>query len=82
MTSSVPDASQDRVTIDDIKRRAEAVKTSAITEAKEAVDAVVAVDTRRTAAIVVGVVVAAACLAYFLGTRSGRAAMAAEIFDQ
>lgn len=71
----------ERVTLDDIKRRAEAVKASAITEAKEAVDTVVASDARRTLAIVAGVVVLAAGIAYFLGTRSGRAALAEEFFE-
>lgn len=71
----------ERVTLDDIKRRAEAVKTRAVTEAKDVVDTVVATDARRTLAIVAGVVILAAGIAYFLGTRNGRAAIAEEFFE-
>ena len=78
--SQLPDAG--RVSLDDIKRRAEAVRSRAVVEAKDAVDTVFAADARRTFAMVAGVVVLAACAAYFLGSRSGRAAMAEEFFDR
>jgi hypothetical protein len=65
------------ISIDDIRSRAEAVKTKAVSEAKGAVDAVVGEENGRTLLMIAGVVVVAASLAFFLGARSGRA-MAAE----
>lgn len=71
-----------RVTIDDLRHRAESVKSLAVTEAKDAVGTVIGKDERRTLMIVAGVVVVAASIAFFLGSRSGRAAMADQIFSE
>jgi len=66
----------ERITIDDLKHRAESVKSKAISEAKGAVDVVVGQEATRTLLIVAGIVVVAASLAFFLGSRAGRDAMA------
>lgn len=68
-------APEPRVTIDDLKHRVEHLKTQAVTEAKSTADVVLRQEATRTLMIAVGVVVVAASLAYFLGTRSGRAAI-------
>lgn len=69
----------ERVTLDDIKHRAEAVKDLAVSDAKEAVGRVISDDATRTLLIVAGVVVAVASVAYLLGSRSGRNALLDEI---
>jgi len=63
---------EDRITIDDVKHRAEAVRDLAVSEAKETAR-VIAHD-QLTKTIVVGVVavVALTSLAYYLGTRRYR----------
>lgn len=69
----------DRITLDDIKHRAETVKDLAVSDAKEAVGRIISDDATRTLLIVAGVVVAAASIAYLIGTRSGRRAFLAEL---
>jgi hypothetical protein len=76
------DAIQERITIDDIRHRAENVKSKAITEAKETVDEVIGENGARTLVIVAGLVLIAASLAYFLGTRSGRVGLAEELLGE
>ena len=66
-----------RVTMDDLRHQAESVKSKALAEAKSAVDAVVSPDEKRMLIMVAGLVLVAASLAFFLGSRSGRA-MAAD----
>lgn len=61
----------ERVTIDDLRHRAEAVKSKAVAEAKGAVDVVVG-DQKRTLMIIAGVVIVAAGIAYYLGAQAGR----------
>lgn len=61
-----------RITIDDLRHRAEDVRNKAVAEAKGAARAVVGDSATRTLVIVAGVVVVAASFAYFLGTRSRR----------
>ncbi|HET6352063.1 MAG TPA: hypothetical protein VFG89_08045 [Coriobacteriia bacterium] len=68
-------AAEPRVTVDDLRHRAENFKTQAMEEAKSAANAVVAQEATKTILVVAGVVIVAASLAYFLGTRRGRAAI-------
>lgn len=63
----------ERVSLDDIRHRAESVKSKAVSEAKGAVDTVVGEDGKRALLIVAGLVLVAASVAYYLGTRAGRA---------
>lgn len=72
MTPDKDVAAAPRVTIDDLRHRAERVKSTAIAEAKGAVDTVFADDAKRAAMIVIGVALVAASLAYYLGTRAVR----------
>ncbi len=74
-------AIEPRVTLDDLRHRAEAVKTKAVVDARDAVDAVFTAEAKRTMMIAAGVVLVAASMAYFLGTRAGRAALARELPD-
>jgi hypothetical protein len=66
----------ERVTLDDIRHRAEAVKRQAVSEARKTVDDAIGPDNVRTLVIVAGLVLVAASLAFYLGSRSGKAAMA------
>ncbi|HSK46997.1 MAG TPA: hypothetical protein VLA05_03215 [Coriobacteriia bacterium] len=65
-----------RVTLDDLRHQAEAVKSKALAEAKSSVDAVIGPDEKRTLIMVAGLVLVAASLAFFLGSRSGRTMVA------
>lgn len=60
------------ITLEQIKHRAEGIKDLAVVETKEAVGRVFQEDATKTFLIVAGVVVVAASLAYFLGSRAGR----------
>lgn len=71
-----------RVTLDDLRHQAEAVKTKAVSEAKSAVDTIIGQDTTRTLLMVAGIVVVAASLAFFLGSRSGRASAESDFFGE
>ncbi len=62
-----------RVSLDDLRHQAESLKAQAVTEAKGVADTIVQQEATKTILVVAGVVVLAASLAYFLGTRSGRA---------
>lgn len=61
-----------RVSLDDIKHRAQSVSDLAVGETKAAVGRVMAQDTTKLVLVAVGVVVVAASLAYFAGSRRGR----------
>jgi len=67
-----------RVSLDEIRHKAESVKSQAIREVRDATDTVVQSKEGQTLAIVVGIVVLAASFAFFLGSRSS-AARAARI---
>jgi CDP-diglyceride synthetase len=75
-------AIEPRVSLDDIRHRADAVKSRALTEARSAVDEAVGQENLRTLLIVGGLVVVAASFAFFLGSRSGKASMAEQIFGE
>lgn len=82
MSPETPPIATERISIDDIRHRAEYVKSQALAEAKGAVDTVVGENGTRTLVIVAGLVVVAASLAFFLGSRSGRAALAEEFLGE
>lgn len=69
----------ERITLDDIKHRAETVKDLAVSDVKAAVGRVVSEDATRTLLIVAGVVVAAASIAYVLGSRRGARAFLSDL---
>jgi hypothetical protein len=75
-------AAEERITIDDIRHRAEYVKAQAITEARGSADAVLGDNGTRTLVMVAGLVVVAASLAFFLGSRSGRARFAEDLLGE
>ncbi|PKQ16868.1 MAG: hypothetical protein CVT67_03655 [Actinobacteria bacterium HGW-Actinobacteria-7] len=62
----------ERITLDQIRHRAEEIQDRAVADAKSAVAAVVDTDATRTLLVVAGVVVIAASLAYYLGSRAHR----------
>jgi hypothetical protein len=72
----------ERVSIDDIRHRAVNVKSQALSEAKGAVDEVLGESGVRTLVIVAGLVVVAASLAFFLGSRTASARMAEEFLGE
>ncbi len=61
----------ERITLDDLKNRAEKIKDIAVTDVKTATTQVLETDATKTLLIVAGVVIAAASIAYFLGSRAG-----------
>lgn len=68
--ASGPD--EPKITLDDIKHRAEAVTDMAVSDAKQAVAMVANTDAAKKVMIAVGVVLAVASVAYFMGTRAAR----------
>jgi len=67
-----PPVDAPKITLDDIKHRAEAVKDLAVSDAKSAVAVVTEADATKKLMIAVGVVVIVASFAYFLGSRAAR----------
>jgi hypothetical protein len=61
-----------RITLDDVKHRAAAIKDLAVSDAKDAVAKVTEADLTKKVLIVAGVVIFAASFAYYLGSRAGR----------
>ena len=70
-------APEERVTLDQLKRRAEAVSNLTVLESKRIASDVYEENVSKAVLIAVGVVVVAASLAYFLGSRAGRRVAAA-----
>lgn len=70
-TSDSAAAPAERVTLDDLKHRAEAVKDLAVTEAKGKVDEVLAADATRKVLVVAGALLLVVSVAYLMGTRAG-----------
>jgi len=62
----------EKITLDDVKHRAEAVKDLAVTDTKAALHKVVADDAVKTLLLVAGTVVVVASLAFMLGASSQR----------
>lgn len=61
----------ERVTLDDLKHRAESIKDLAVSDAKDAVDRVLSADATKKVLIVAGVAVVVIGVAFMLGSRSG-----------
>lgn len=66
-------APAERVTLDQLKQRAESVSNLAVSETKRVVNEVKEQDATRLAMIAVGTVVVIASVAYLLGRRAARA---------
>jgi hypothetical protein len=77
-----PTTAIERVSLDDIRHRADAVKSRALTEARASVDEAIGRENLRTLLMIGGIVIVAASFAFFLGSRSGRAAFAEEILGE
>lgn len=77
-----PGVIEPRVTLDDLRHRAEDVKTKAVAEAKGAVDVVMGESSVKTLLVVAGVVVVAASIAFYLGSRAARAAALDELLGE
>ena len=68
-----------RVSIDEIKQRATEVQNLAVVQAKEVVHEVYERDVTRAALVALGVVLVAASLAFYLGSRAARRVVEVEI---
>ena len=78
-----PATHQERVSIDDIKHRANDVKNKAVAEAKGAADVVLGGEEgKRTLLIMAGLIVVAASVAFYLGTKNGRAQVAEQLLGE
>lgn len=62
----------ERVTVDELKQRVGQIQDLALTQTKQLVHDVYEKDVTRAALVALGVVVVAASLAYYLGTRASR----------
>lgn len=62
----------ERVSLDEIKHRARGIQDLAVVQTKEVVNEIYEQDVTRVALIAIGVVVVAASLAFYLGTRAAR----------
>ena len=67
-------APEERVTLEQLKHRAEAVADLAVTESKRVTQEVYEQNVTKAAMVAVGVVLVAASIAYFLGSRACRRA--------
>jgi hypothetical protein len=65
-------APEERVTLEQLKHRAEAISNLAVSESKRVASEVYDQNVTRAVLVAVGVVVVAASFAYFLGARAGR----------
>lgn len=65
---------EERVTIEELKQRAEQIQDLALTRTKQVVHDVYEQDVTRAALVALGVVVVVASLAYFAGARVARRA--------
>jgi hypothetical protein len=72
MTPTEKTEPAERITLDDVKHRAEAVANLAISDTKAAVSEVVRTDSVKRMAILAGVIIVAASVAYFAGTKAPR----------
>lgn len=72
MSANEDTTATERVTLEQIKHRAEEIKDLAAVEAKDAAARVMGEESVKTLVLVVGVVVVAASVAYYLGARSRR----------
>ena len=63
---------EERVTTDELKQRVEQIQDMALTQTKQVVHDVYEQNVTRAALVALGVVVVAASVAYYLGTRAAR----------
>ena len=63
---------EERVTVDELKQRVEQVQDLALQRTKQVVGEVYEQNVTRAALVALGVVVVAASVAYYLGTRASR----------
>jgi hypothetical protein len=70
-------APEERVTLEQLKHRADAISNLAVSESKRVAHEVYDENLSKAVLVAVGVVVVAASLAFFFGSRAGRAAAAA-----
>lgn len=63
---------EERVTIDELKQRVGQIQDMALVKTKRAVREIYEQDVTRAALVALGVVVVAASLAYYMGTRASR----------
>ena len=63
---------EERVSLDEIKQRVGEIQNLAVVQAKEVVNEVYEQNVTRAVLVAVGVVVVAASLAYFIGTRAAK----------
>lgn len=71
-TNPAPGPEDPKITLDDLRHRAEAVTDMAVSDAKQAVATVASTEAAKKVMIAVGVVLAVASVAYFMGTRAAR----------
>lgn len=69
-------APEERVTLDQLKHRAEEISNLTVSESKRVATEVYEENLSKAVLVAVGVVLVAASLAYFLGSRAGRRAAA------
>ncbi len=69
-----PVVPEERVTLEQIKHRAEEIGNLAINESKRIANDVYEQNVSKAVLVAVGVIVVAASLAYFMGSRAGRRA--------
>ncbi len=70
---------EERVSLDEIKQRAGTIQNLAVVQAKEVVHEVYEQNVTRAALVALGVVVVAASLAYYIGTRAARRVVEVDI---
>ena len=70
---------EERVSLDEIKQRAGAIQDLAVVQVKEVANEVYYQNVTRAALVALGVVVVAASLAYYVGSRAGRRVVEVDI---
>ena len=74
-------APEERVTLEQLKHRAEEISDLAVSESKRVANVVYDQNVTRAVLVAVGVVVVAASLAYFMGSRACSRVLAAPPYD-
>ena len=70
---------EERVSLDEIKQRAGAIQDLAVVQVKEVANEIYYQNVTRAALVALGVVVVAASLAYYIGSRSARRVVEVDI---
>jgi hypothetical protein len=74
-------APEERVTLEQLKHRAEEISDLAVSESKRVANEVYEQNVTRAVLVAVGVVVVAASLAYFMGSSACKRALSAPPYD-